>query len=39
MARSFIWYKKSIEDLEWDLEDDDKQLMREHMSNLLKTIN
>lgn len=39
MARSFIGYKKSIEDLEWDLEDNDKKLMREHMNNLLKTIN
>lgn len=39
MARSFIWYKKSIEDLEWELNDEDKELMKLHMKNLLDTIN
>ena len=39
MARSFIWYKKSIEELEWELNDEDKELMKLHMKNLLHTIN
>lgn len=39
MARSFIWYKKSIEDLEWEIKDEDKELMKLHMKNLLDTIN
>lgn len=38
MARSFIWYKKSIEELESDLSSEDKELMKLHMKNLLHTI-
>ncbi|MDD4151577.1 MAG: hypothetical protein PHR68_03105 [Candidatus Gracilibacteria bacterium] len=39
MARSFIGYKKSIEDLEGEIKDEDKELMKLHMKNLLDTIN
>jgi hypothetical protein len=34
MAQSFIGYKKSIEELDWE----DKELLKQHMWNLLNTI-
>lgn len=34
LARSYVWYRKSVE----ELTDDDNKLLEEHMTNLLKAI-